>query len=389
MVRKEYSDIAVQTTLVGDLAIGGLSLTVASAAGYPSGTYHFVIKIDDELIACSGRAGTTLTVDSAGRGFSNTTAIAHVNGAVVNHVWEANSATDFARHVYDTTNDDHAQYQKESEKDQNDGYAGLDSSGVVPDTRIAATIARDTEVTAAITTHSAAPDPHGDRAFTTAAVATHELDTTNVHGIADTTLIWEAGDIKASAKAAPSAGWLLCDGAAVSRTTYGALFAAIGTTYGAGDASSTFNVPDYRGRTIVGAGAGPGLSARARGATGGEEAHTLTGTESGVAAHTHTQDAHSHTQNPHSHTITDPGHGHLISTTAVSGGLTQSGIAGVVSPTGTMGTSSNATGINGTNAATAVGQNATATNQAAVATNAVDAHNVMQPFSVANVFIKT
>lgn len=50
------------------------------------------------------------------------------------------------------------------------------------------------------------------------------------------------------------AGFLLCDGSAVSRTTYADLFALIGTTYGAGDGSTTFNVPDLRGSVIVGAG---------------------------------------------------------------------------------------------------------------------------------------
>lgn len=50
---------------------------------------------------------------------------------------------------------------------------------------------------------------------------------------------------------APS-GWLLCDGSAVSRTTYAALFAAISTTYGVGDGSTTFNVPDLRGRIPAG-----------------------------------------------------------------------------------------------------------------------------------------
>lgn len=51
-------------------------------------------------------------------------------------------------------------------------------------------------------------------------------------------------------------GWLECDGSAVSRTTYAALFAAIGTTWGVGDGSSTFNLPDLRGRTPIGAGTG-------------------------------------------------------------------------------------------------------------------------------------
>jgi len=47
-------------------------------------------------------------------------------------------------------------------------------------------------------------------------------------------------------------GWLLCDGTAVSRTTYASLFAVIGTTFGTGDDSTTFNVPDFRGRVPAG-----------------------------------------------------------------------------------------------------------------------------------------
>lgn len=72
-------------------------------------------------------------------------------------------------------------------------------------------------------------------------------------------------------------GWLLCDGTAVSRFTYDALFAVISTTYGAGDNTNTFNVPDLRSRTVVGAGssAASGLTARSRGTTGGSEGTTL------------------------------------------------------------------------------------------------------------------
>jgi microcystin-dependent protein len=51
-------------------------------------------------------------------------------------------------------------------------------------------------------------------------------------------------------------GWLYCDGAAISRTTYAALFAAISTTWGVGDGATTFNLPDMRGRTVIGDGTG-------------------------------------------------------------------------------------------------------------------------------------
>jgi microcystin-dependent protein len=79
------------------------------------------------------------------------------------------------------------------------------------------------------------------------------------------------------------AGWLLCDGSAVSRTTYAALFAEIGTTCGPGDGSTTFNLPDMRGRVPVGKNTGTFLTL---GQQGGEEAHALTSGE--MPPHTHT-----------------------------------------------------------------------------------------------------
>ena len=61
-----------------------------------------------------------------------------------------------------------------------------------------------------------------------------------------------AGMVQAYAGSAAPTGWLKCNGAAVSRTTYATLFAAIGTTYGSGDGSSTFNVPELRGEFVRG-----------------------------------------------------------------------------------------------------------------------------------------
>lgn len=63
------------------------------------------------------------------------------------------------------------------------------------------------------------------------------------------------GFIQAYAGSSAPTGWLVCDGSAVSRTTYSALFALIGTTYGAGNGSTTFNVPDLRARMPIGIGA--------------------------------------------------------------------------------------------------------------------------------------
>jgi microcystin-dependent protein len=80
--------------------------------------------------------------------------------------------------------------------------------------------------------------------------------------------------------AAAPTGFLLCDGSAVSRTTYADLFTAISTAFGAGDGSTTFNLPDLRGRFPIGkAAAGTGS---VLGGTGGTIDHVHTG-----AAHTH------------------------------------------------------------------------------------------------------
>ena len=82
-------------------------------------------------------------------------------------------------------------------------------------------------------------------------------------------------------------GYLLCQGQAVSRTTYSKLFALTGTAFGAGDGSTTFNVPDLRGRFPIGvAAAGTGST---RGGTGGNIDHTHTG-----PSHTHTLGSHTH-----------------------------------------------------------------------------------------------
>lgn len=70
-------------------------------------------------------------------------------------------------------------------------------------------------------------------------------------------------------------GWLLCDGSAISRTTYAKLFAVVSTTYGAGDGSTTFNLPDAQGRMTIGAGSGSGLTARSLGDTGGSETDSI------------------------------------------------------------------------------------------------------------------
>ena len=99
----------------------------------------------------------------------------------------------------------------------------------------------------------------------------------------------------------PSGGWLFCDGSLVDRQSGGvntALFNTIGVTYGVGNGSTTYNLPDLRGRVVAGkddmggssadrlTNQSGGLNGDTLGATGGSETHTLTTSE--IPAHTHT-----------------------------------------------------------------------------------------------------
>ena len=107
------------------------------------------------------------------------------------------------------------------------------------------------------------------------------------------------GSVTMYAAASAPTGWLLCNGAAVSRTTYAALFAVTGTTFGAGDGSTTFNLPNYTDRMPYGTTVG---------ATGGSADSTLPSHTHGINDPGHAHGASS------SSSVYDPGHAHSITT---------------------------------------------------------------------------
>lgn len=148
--------------------------------------------------------------------------------------------------------------------------------------------------------------PAGTRINTTPQVNTHPTDHNTIHAAltdiinelgsnpsgdyADLTtnlaVVCPLGAVLPYAGATAPTGWALCNGAAVSRTTYAELFALIGTTYGAGDTTTTFNLPDLRSRFVAGKGT----------ATWSDALNESGGSKDAVAvAHTHTSTDHQHT----------------------------------------------------------------------------------------------
>jgi microcystin-dependent protein len=105
-------------------------------------------------------------------------------------------------------------------------------------------------------------------------------------------LLVPVGTILPTGNSVAPTGFLICDGTAVSRTTWADLFAVVGVTFGVGDGSTTFNLPDLRGRSPVGVGTGDagGATAWALAEKGGAETHGLTTAELATHSHSHNHD---------------------------------------------------------------------------------------------------
>lgn len=121
------------------------------------------------------------------------------------------------------------------------------------------------------------------------------------------TMKWYPGDFKETGRAAAQPGWLLCDGSAISRSTYSRLFSAIGTLYGPGNGTTTFNIPSTIDKYKIGAGPNHALGSSA-GSTTINIAHAHTHSH-GLNNHTHSGASHTHPQS-HSHGLVAHEHQH-------------------------------------------------------------------------------
>lgn len=126
--------------------------------------------------------------------------------------------------------------------------------------------------------------PNGDDFTNKGAPLTNEEFDANMIALYERANAVPPGGIQMYGGTSAPAGWLLCHGTAYQAADYPALYAVIGTTFGASGAG-TFKVPDFRGRSPLGVGQGSGLTLRALGQMGGAETHVLV--EAELASHSH------------------------------------------------------------------------------------------------------
>lgn len=373
---------SLQTNLTGAINAAVTTITLNSTTSFPTaGT----VLIDSEIIHYTGVAGSDLT--GCARGFDGTTAVSHLASSVVSFAIVA---------------DHHNVLKDETIAVETDLVAVQAALATLTPANTAASILERVRhivtqiknisgLTNWYDVFTSLPIAKGGTNSTTALGGNKAVMTNGTAIVESTVTATELGYLSGASSniqtqinalsfpsgamldfggtSAPT-GWLACDGSSLLRAgTYAALFAAIGTTWGAADGTH-FNIPDFARRVAVGSGgAGTGTLGNAVGNTGGAETHTLSSGE--MPSHTHTQDAHAHT-------ASDAGHTHGVTV------YTNNGINGG-NPFGISSGTVNGTKTSNSGSASITVNNTTATNQN---TGGGGAHNNVQPSAVVLKIIK-
>lgn len=271
---RNYSSVVEPKTLTGTVSSAATQITLNNVTGLPSPPYILVINPDtakEEAVLVTvdqtGVTSPTLKVQRAVEASGGLgTAQDHTIGDTVKHMIVGSDLQIVHDHFSDNS------LTAGTAHGVSGGVVGRTSTQTITNKTINLTDNTLTGTTAQFNTALSDAD------FATTALLEARVPVGAVN-------MWVTGT-------APS-GWLLCQGQAVSRSTYSALFSVLGTTYGAGDASTTFNLPDLRGRVPMGAGTGrnvadsANLTARTLGAKVSDtESTTLT--SSHIPEHAHT-----------------------------------------------------------------------------------------------------
>lgn len=280
---RNYTSISGSMYLTSTITDVQPSFVLDTVAGLPTST-PFTLILEpgterEEVVNVTSLAGLTVTAD---RGWSGTSAKQHLGGSLVRHGLASADLAPLSQHLDESTN-----------------VHGVGAASVVGTSTAQALTNKTIDAaqntvtnlpTSAYSNASVTTAKLADSAVTEAKLGTGAVTTTKVGDGAVTLaklasavalMLVPTGTLAPTARATAPTGWLLCDGSAVSRTTYADLFAAIGTAFGAGDGVDTFNLPDARGRVLV------GLSGDAEfntlGETGGAKTHTHALSDQGFA----------------------------------------------------------------------------------------------------------
>lgn len=391
--RRDYAGGAAATTITAGINATDLSISIASSAGWPSGVNgKFFVVIDagtssEEKVLVQSRSGTTLTVASTGdRGVDGTAAGSHGSSSSISHCGTATDLDEANAHITDISHDDHTQYLNVARHDLTARHpvgsvvpAGTPSSLAIGGSNTAGaatTVARSDHVHA--TPAAAAPSTLALGGSNSAGVATTISRSDHVHALPAADVVRDAvlppGVIIATGAAAAPSGWLLCDGTTVSRTTYAALFAAVGTSFNTGgEAGTDFRLPNAKGKVLTGLDAAQS-EFNVMGDFGGAKTHSITTAE--MPTHNHSVDP------PATNTNTSGGHAHTASNGqnfVTLGGPAAAGLS--------VAAGGDSTGFTSTDPGHTHSVNISAFNSADAGGGG--AMSLLQPYLTVNVIIKT